>query len=71
MGILIQTTGLIYVFPSSLSLALSTLIGHELGAEQPAKAKRTTIIGLIVSFIFGLLAFGFTISVRNVWEICI
>ena len=53
MGILIQTTGLIYVFPSSLSLALSTRIGHELGGEEDAKAKRTTIVGLIVSFVFG------------------
>lgn len=67
MGVLIQTTGLIYVFPSSLSLTLSTLIGHELGAEHPGKAKRTTIVGLIVAFVIGLLAFVLTIAVRNVW----
>ncbi|KAH7537660.1 hypothetical protein FEM48_Zijuj03G0116500 [Ziziphus jujuba var. spinosa] len=66
MGILIQTTGFIYVFPHSLSLALSTLIGHELGAGQPAKAQRTTIMGLIFAFVCGLLAFGFTIAVKDV-----
>ncbi|KAK9283947.1 hypothetical protein L1049_012204 [Liquidambar formosana] len=32
MGILIQTTGLLYALPYSLSLGLSTRIGHELGA---------------------------------------
>ncbi|PNY04460.1 multidrug and toxin extrusion protein 1-like [Trifolium pratense] len=31
MGILIQTTSLVYVFPSSLSLGVSTRIGNELG----------------------------------------
>ncbi|KAK2982420.1 hypothetical protein RJ640_026263 [Escallonia rubra] len=67
MGILIQTTSLLYVFPSSLSSGLSTLVGHELGADQPAAVQRTTIIGLAVAVGWGILAFAFTIAVRDVW----
>lgn len=66
MGMPIQITGLVYVFPHSLSLALSTLIGHELGAGQPAQAQRITIMGLIFTFVCGLLAFGFTVAVKDV-----
>ncbi|GMP80617.1 hypothetical protein CsSME_00035644 [Camellia sinensis var. sinensis] len=43
MGILIQTTSLVYVFPSSLSLGVSTRIGNELGANRPAKARISMI----------------------------
>ncbi|XVF00367.1 hypothetical protein REPUB_Repub03eG0279200 [Reevesia pubescens] len=67
MGILIQTTGLLYVFPHSLSLSLSTRIGQELGDEAPTQARRTTIIGLIIAMVCGLLAFTFTIAVKDVW----
>ena len=67
MGVLIQTTGLLYVFPSSLSMSLSNRIGHELGADQPARAKRATLVGLTVAIVCGLLACIFTILVRNVW----
>lgn len=67
IGILIQTTGLLYVFPHSLSLGLSTRIGHELGAGQPTKAQRTTTIGLIVAAVCGTLAFAFTIAVKDAW----
>ena len=67
MGILIQTTGLLYVFPHSLGLGLSTCVGQELGAGQPARAQQTTIIGLILAIVCGILAFAFTIAVRDEW----
>lgn len=67
MGILIQTTGLLYIFPFSLSSALTTRVGHSLGAGQPARAHCTAILGLCLAFIFGIVAFFFTVSVRNVW----
>nr|XP_016468927.1 PREDICTED: protein DETOXIFICATION 49-like [Nicotiana tabacum] len=67
MGILIQTTSLIYIFPSSLSFGVSTRVGNELGANRPNQAKIAAIIGLCYSFIFGLLALSFAILVRNIW----
>ncbi|XP_019200142.1 PREDICTED: protein DETOXIFICATION 49-like [Ipomoea nil] len=67
MGILIQTTSLIYIFPSSLSFSVSTRVGNELGAREPGNAKRATIVGLAGSFILGFTALIFAISVRNVW----
>ncbi|CAA3012786.1 DETOXIFICATION 49-like [Olea europaea subsp. europaea] len=67
MGILIQTTALIYIFPSSLSFSLSTRVGNELGARQPEKAKLAAIVGLSGSFILGFSALFFTVTMRNIW----
>lgn len=67
MGILIQTTSLIYIFPSSLSISLSTRVGNELGAGQPKRAKRAAMTGLFFSFITGFCALIFTLIVREKW----
>ncbi|KAF8413100.1 hypothetical protein HHK36_001076 [Tetracentron sinense] len=67
MGILIQTTALIYIFPSSLSFGVSTRVGNELGANQPEKARLAAIVGLFCSFILGFLALIFAVMVRKVW----
>ncbi|PIN20637.1 putative membrane protein, predicted efflux pump [Handroanthus impetiginosus] len=67
MGILIQTTSLLYVFPSSLSSGLSILVGHELGADQPEQAQQMTVVGFTLAALLGVLAFLFTIAVRDVW----
>ncbi|XVF53679.1 hypothetical protein PTKIN_Ptkin05aG0118300 [Pterospermum kingtungense] len=67
MGILIQTTALIYIFPSSLSFSVSTRVGNELGANQPRKAKLAAFVGLYCSFMLGFSALVFTVVVRNIW----
>ncbi|KAI9200448.1 hypothetical protein LWI28_008141 [Acer negundo] len=67
MGILIQTTSLVYVFPSSLSLGVSTRIGNELGANRPAKARICMIVSLIFAVALGLMAMLFTTLMRNQW----
>lgn len=67
MGILIQTTSLIYIFPSSLSFSVSTRVGNELGANQPKKAKLAAIVGLSCSFMLGFSALFFAASVRKIW----
>ncbi|KAI3909988.1 hypothetical protein MKW98_013042 [Papaver atlanticum] len=67
MGILIQTTSLVYVFPSALSLGVSTRIGNELGANRPAKARRAMIVSLLCAIILGLVAMSFTILMRHRW----
>ncbi|KAG8659274.1 protein DETOXIFICATION 49 [Manihot esculenta] len=69
MGILIQTTALIYIFPSSLSFSVSTRVGNELGANHPQKAKLAAIIGLCSSFALGFSALFFAVMVRKVWAI--
>ncbi|XP_009798743.1 protein DETOXIFICATION 49-like [Nicotiana tabacum] len=67
MGILIQITSLIYIFPSSLSFSVSTRVGNELGARNPNKAKLAAIVGLAGSFILGFSALFFAVTVRKVW----
>ncbi|XP_044487396.1 protein DETOXIFICATION 49 [Mangifera indica] len=67
MGILIQTTSLIYIFPSSLSFGVSTRVGNELGANCPKKAKLAAMIGISTSFILGFSALLFTVVIRNIW----
>ncbi|XP_021895313.1 protein DETOXIFICATION 49 [Carica papaya] len=67
MGILIQTTALIYIFPSSLSFGVSTRVGNEIGANNPNKAKLAAIVGVSSSFIIGFSALLFTVMVRKIW----
>ncbi|BFG36572.1 hypothetical protein CerSpe_228460 [Prunus speciosa] len=67
MGILIQTTGMLYIVPISLRASISTRVGHALGAGQPTRAKWAAIIGLIVAFACGLSAFIFMTAVRSKW----
>ncbi|XP_062226491.1 protein DETOXIFICATION 49-like [Phragmites australis] len=67
MGILIQTTSLIYIFPSSLSFGVSTRVSNELGAGQPGEASRAATVGLMLGFAFGAFASAFAFLVRNVW----
>ncbi|KAG2718322.1 hypothetical protein I3843_03G208500 [Carya illinoinensis] len=67
MGILIQTTALIYVFPSSLSNAVSTRVGNELGANRPHKAKTSAVVAVYVAELMGLLAMTFASGMRDKW----
>ncbi|CAL9159397.1 unnamed protein product [Musa hybrid cultivar] len=67
MGILIQTTSLVYVFPSALSLGVSTRVGNELGGNRPAKARTATIVSLAAAVLLGLAAMTFTTSMRHRW----
>ncbi|KAG1354587.1 protein DETOXIFICATION 49 [Cocos nucifera] len=67
MGILIQTTSLIYIFPSSLCFGVSTRVGNELGANRPHCARRAAYVGLSSSFFLGLTALSFAVSVRHAW----
>ncbi|KAJ0243101.1 Protein DETOXIFICATION 50 [Hirschfeldia incana] len=67
MGIIIQITSLVYIFPNSLSFGVSTRVGNELGSNQPQRARRAAIVGLGLSIALGFTAFSFTFSVRNIW----
>ncbi|KAK1300053.1 MATE efflux family protein 5 [Acorus calamus] len=67
MGILMQTTSFVYVFPSSLSLAVSTRVGNELGAGRPAKARNSALISIACSAVMALSALLFAVLVRHSW----
>ncbi|CAN8302210.1 unnamed protein product [Cochlearia groenlandica] len=67
MGILIQITSLVYIFPSSLSFGVSTRVGNELGSNRPHRARRAAIVGLGLSIALGFTALTFIVSVRNIW----
>ncbi|KAI4330884.1 hypothetical protein MLD38_029127 [Melastoma candidum] len=67
MGILIQTTSFIYIFPSSLSFSVSTRVGNELGANRPVKAKMASTVALVCSFVMGISALFFAVTVRTLW----
>lgn len=67
MGILLQATSLLYIFPSALSLAVSTRVGNELGANQPGKAKTSSLIALSCAASNGFVAMLFMMTVRNGW----
>nr|XP_043630753.1 protein DETOXIFICATION 51-like [Erigeron canadensis] len=67
MGILIQTTALLYVFPSSLSFAVSTRVGNELGANRPDKARVSAMVSVFFSGLMGISAMIFATSMRENW----
>ncbi|KAE8657024.1 WRKY transcription factor [Hibiscus syriacus] len=67
MGILIQTTSLVYCFPSALSVGVSTRVGNELGANRPGKARISMIVSLVCAVSIGLLAMLFTTLMRHQW----
>ncbi|KAL6197991.1 hypothetical protein ACLB2K_027783 [Fragaria x ananassa] len=67
MGVLIQTTSFIYVFPSSLGFAVSTRVGNELGANRPNLAKLSAKVAVALAFFMALSAAAFAFGVRGVW----
>ncbi|CAK8533920.1 unnamed protein product [Lathyrus sativus] len=67
MGILIQTTSLIYVFPSSLGLAVSTRVGNALGANRPRNARVSAVIAVFFAAVMGFTAVVFALMMRRRW----
>uniref|UniRef100_A0A0D9XAG8 Protein DETOXIFICATION n=1 Tax=Leersia perrieri TaxID=77586 RepID=A0A0D9XAG8_9ORYZ len=67
MGILIQTTSLVYIFPHSLGCAVSTRVGHELGAGRPDRARAAARVGLACGAALGVVACAFAASLRGIW----
>lgn len=67
MGVLIQTTGLIYNFPSSLSNAVSARVGNELGAGRPERARLSAFLSITWAGMMGLAAMVFAWQARHVW----
>jgi MATE family multidrug resistance protein len=67
MGVLIQTTALLYIFPSALSLAVSTRVGNELGANRPNKARIAMLVALGCAGVVAVVAAILTTAMRHTW----
>ncbi|XP_027074451.1 protein DETOXIFICATION 49-like [Coffea arabica] len=67
MGILLQATSLVYIFPSSLGLAVSTRVGNELGANHPSKARISCLVALACAVFTSIAAMSFVTICRNAW----
>ncbi|KAG5009728.1 hypothetical protein AAZX31_07G117800 [Glycine max] len=67
MGILIQTTSLIYVFPSSLGFAVSTRVGNQLGANRGPRARMSAVVAVFFAAVMGFSAVVFATAMRRRW----
>ncbi|XP_039123484.1 protein DETOXIFICATION 48-like [Dioscorea cayenensis subsp. rotundata] len=67
IGILMQMTALVYVFPSSLSYGVSTRVAQELGRGRPVKAKTVATIGTIWGVFMGIVAMAFNVYAMKWW----
>ncbi|GJM98178.1 hypothetical protein PR202_ga15163 [Eleusine coracana subsp. coracana] len=67
MGVLMQTTALVYVFPSSLGFGVSARVGNELGANRPAGARAAAHVAVAGAGCMGLAAMAFAAGVRRAW----
>ncbi|CAL5048253.1 unnamed protein product [Urochloa decumbens] len=67
MGVLMQTTALVYVFPSSLGFGVSTRVGNELGANRPSAARAAARVAVAGAAAMGLAAMAFAAGVRHAW----
>ncbi|XP_037460274.1 protein DETOXIFICATION 52-like [Triticum dicoccoides] len=67
MGVLMQTTALVYVFPSSLGFGVSTRVGNELGANRPGRARAAARVAVVGAAVMGLVAMSFAAGMRHAW----
>ncbi|KAK4754117.1 hypothetical protein SAY87_002221 [Trapa incisa] len=67
MGILLQVTSLVYIFPSSIGLAVSTRVGNELGAGRSFRARFSSFTALACSAFTSLVALIFVMTTRLAW----
>ncbi|KAL7141380.1 hypothetical protein ABFS83_08G049200 [Erythranthe nasuta] len=67
MGVLIQATSLVYIFPAALSLAASTRVGNELGAGRPGRARASSAVLFLCAGLTGLAAATFMVTIGGAW----
>ncbi|KAL0538000.1 hypothetical protein IC582_026994 [Cucumis melo] len=66
-GIVIQTTSLMYTLPMALSAAVSTRVGHELGAGRPKKARLAAVVAIGLALVGSLMGLALTTVGRRTW----
>ncbi|MDQ0203042.1 MATE family efflux transporter [Pectinatus haikarae] len=58
-------TTMVYMIPLSISMALTILVGYELGAGRPADAKKYSRLGRLLSFVFAASIAAILINFRT------
>ncbi|CAK8534226.1 unnamed protein product [Lathyrus sativus] len=67
LSICVNINGMFWMIPFGVSVAGSTRISNELGAGCPNTAYLAVIVTLFMGLAFGVLEFGFLMSVWKVW----
>jgi MATE family multidrug resistance protein len=67
MGVLMQTTVLVYVFSSLLAFDVSTWVGNELGVNWSGRARTAAHVAMAGATATGLVAMAFTAGMRHAW----
>lgn len=66
-GIVIQTTALMYILPSSLSVAVSTRVGNKLGSGKPSEARLAALVSVGLAQGTSFVGFLWTTLGREAW----
>ncbi len=52
-------TGLLFMVPLSLGLAITVKVGHAVGAKRPKAARQTAFFGLLLAVLIAVISSGF------------
>lgn len=66
-AIVIQTTSLMYTLPTTLSTAVSSRVGNELGAGQPNRARAAAATGMLLAVVGSCISLAWTTMGREAW----
>lgn len=67
MGIILQATSLVYIFPSALSFDVSTRVGNELGGKNPGRARTSSTVALSCAVLTSFIAVSVMATLRKSW----
>ncbi|KAL4443788.1 hypothetical protein ABPG75_011525 [Micractinium tetrahymenae] len=69
MGILVNTSGIIWMFVTGFALACSTRVSNSLGAGCPRTARRATWVAVGIAIGLELAAMGAMLALCNKWAL--
>lgn len=66
-SILSLTANISFCVPLGISIAASVRVGHGIGDERISDAKRTSVVGALMGFVYSAFNVAFVFSVKNFW----